>query len=150
MLRKYSAVMLFLTEPVATTTSPDVMCPFCNFTDPSAACLEAHVHTQHAADAACSVVCPLCQEKFRQRPTLESHLVDKHNVTKEGMQRLMLIVDQTPTTMATVAKTTPSLSATGNAADMSDAEKQESVENEVLKLAEEGEKVILDTAAMLS
>lgn len=118
------------------------MCPYCNFTDPSAACVEAHVNTQHVKEDESTAVCPLCQEKFHQRPTLESHLVQKHNVTQEGMQRLMLIVDQTPASPATVAKTTAlsSSSATGN---MSDAEKQESVENEVLKLAEEGKKVIL-------
>ena len=100
-----------------------------------------HATHDHATRDACTVVCPLCQEKFQQRSVLESHLVEKHNVTQEGMQRLMLIVDQIPVAPATVAKTTtpPPLSSSPSATvDMTDAEKQESMENEVLKLAEEG------------
>ena len=119
------------------------MSPFCNFPDVGAveSNMRAHHATHdHATHDECTVVCPLCQEKFQQRGVLESHLVEKHNVTQEGMQRLMLIVDQIPVAPTTVAKTTPPprLSSPSATVDMTDAEKQESMENEVLKLAEEG------------
>ncbi|KAI1285441.1 Zinc finger homeobox protein 3 [Halotydeus destructor] len=50
---------------------------------------------QRASDKQQQMLCPLCQEAFQERARLGSHLADVHNVTKEGVQRLMLIVDQT-------------------------------------------------------
>ena len=117
------------------------MSPFCNFPDVGA--VESNMRAPHTTRDECTAVCPLCQEKFQQRPVLESHLVEKHNVTQEGMQRLMLIVDQIPSATTTVSKTTtpPPLSSPSATADMADTEKQESMETEVLKLAEEGKRI---------
>lgn len=39
------------------------------------------------------LLCPLCQSQFTQRANLQQHIIDTHNVSKEGVQRLMTIVD---------------------------------------------------------
>ena len=51
-----------------------------------------------------SLLCPLCQEGFNQRNKLESHLMEIHNVNRERVDRLMLIVDQAGDLMAGLAK----------------------------------------------
>ena len=38
--------------------------------------------------------CPLCQSRFGDRQELESHAVSVHNVNAEGLERLLLLVEQ--------------------------------------------------------
>ncbi|XP_063706502.1 zinc finger protein 2 [Culicoides brevitarsis] len=40
-----------------------------------------------------SVMCPLCQDNFTARDVLEGHLMAIHNVNKDGLSRLLLLVD---------------------------------------------------------
>lgn len=40
------------------------------------------------------VRCPLCQDDFREKAPLEKHLIQVHNVSTEGMHRLLTMVDQ--------------------------------------------------------
>ncbi|RWS27490.1 Zinc finger homeobox protein 4-like protein, partial [Leptotrombidium deliense] len=74
-------------------------CPFCSYSNSSEVKLQMHVLSQHSKQmqtkkVQSQLLCPLCQEAFDQRSKLELHLMEIHNVTKEGVQRLMLIVDQ--------------------------------------------------------
>ena len=39
------------------------------------------------------LLCPLCQEKCTGRSTLERHLQSTHNVNKEGLDKLLMLVD---------------------------------------------------------
>jgi len=39
------------------------------------------------------MLCPLCQSQFTLRANLQQHIIDTHNVTKEGVEKLMSIVD---------------------------------------------------------
>jgi len=39
------------------------------------------------------LLCPLCQSQFTQRANLEQHIIDIHKVSREGVERLMTIVD---------------------------------------------------------
>lgn len=66
------------------------MCPFCTFSSTSESSLQAHVLAQHKQQ---EVLCPLCQDAFKVKAKLERHLMQSHNVTAEGLQRLLLIVD---------------------------------------------------------
>jgi hypothetical protein len=63
--------------------------------------------------------CPLCQNRFADRAQVEQHAATVHNVNAEGLERLMLLVEQanwlnanhatttaTTTTAATTATTT--------------------------------------------
>lgn len=72
-------------------------CNLCNFTARSQALLQAHIASQHSSQNQIqqpkSVQCPLCQEQFKELNKIESHLVETHNVTSEGMQRLLALVD---------------------------------------------------------
>lgn len=40
-----------------------------------------------------SVMCPLCQENFTERKTLEMHVMNVHSVNAEGLNRLLQLVD---------------------------------------------------------
>jgi len=40
------------------------------------------------------MTCPLCQEKCRDRTKLESHVMQVHSVNSEGLQRLLMLVNQ--------------------------------------------------------
>lgn len=77
-------------------------CPFCNYTCSSDVKMQLHVLTQHAnkqqerAPPKQRLLCPLCQEGFEERIRLETHLMDVHNVTREGVERLLSIVDTSP------------------------------------------------------
>lgn len=55
--------------------------------------LKAHVLTQHG-QVPREIHCPLCQDEFKEKAKLEKHLVQVHNVTPEGLQRLLVMVDQ--------------------------------------------------------
>lgn len=39
------------------------------------------------------VMCPLCQDNFTERQSLEGHLMTVHSVNKDGLTRLLLLVD---------------------------------------------------------
>lgn len=68
-------------------------CPYCNFSCSSEIRLHAHVTTTHS-DTARHFICPLCQDAFKDRPALERHVMQIHSVNSEGLQRLLLLVDQ--------------------------------------------------------
>ena len=139
-------------------------CPFCNYTCVNPVQMQAHIQSQHAQlpTSGRALHCPLCQEKCGEKIQLEKHLFAVHNVTAEGMQRLLMLVDQpswpspppaTPTKSpvpstspaAATGATTPSPrpASTSNAReeepsqDASDLQ-AEVLENQALKLAEEG------------
>ena len=84
--------------------SSGTQCPFCNYASSSDVKMQLHLLTQHAKQQGersrpeperKRLLCPLCQEAFEERIRLESHLMDVHNVTKEGVERLLTIVDTT-------------------------------------------------------
>lgn len=93
------------------------VCPYCNYSSPNEMRIRAHVITQHT-QCPKKVSCPLCQEDFTDRPRLEKHLMQTHNVTAEGMQRLLLMVEQPewfpPAPPAPVPPHTSQESDTGN------------------------------------
>lgn len=68
-------------------------CPYCNFSCNSEARLHTHVTTIHSENAR-HFICPLCQDAFKDRPALERHVMQIHSVNSEGLQRLLLLVDQ--------------------------------------------------------
>lgn len=67
-------------------------CPCCDFTSNSEVRIQMHVVSQHMPQTN-TIPCPLCQEGCKDIAALESHLIDVHNVIKEGVQRLLLMVD---------------------------------------------------------
>ena len=38
------------------------------------------------------MICPLCQEGFRDKDTLEQHAMQLHSINAEGLQRLMMLM----------------------------------------------------------
>lgn len=60
--------------------------------------MQAHVQAQHPSDAvqqpSREFLCPLCQDGFRERAALERHVMQIHSVNAEGLQRLLMLVDQ--------------------------------------------------------
>lgn len=78
------------------------MCPYCNYTSNSEMRIQAHVLAQHsqnerppsASSPAREMLCPLCQDAFKDRPQLEKHVMQIHSVNSEGLQRLLMLVDQ--------------------------------------------------------
>ncbi|KAF7491810.1 Zinc finger protein 2 [Sarcoptes scabiei] len=108
-------------ESISTTNT--INCPFCSYQNDSEIRIQMHILVSHphqhqqsaikslsalADDSSAnqskltpppslipSILCPLCQEPFHERNNLENHLVEIHSVTKEGVQRLMLLVDTT-------------------------------------------------------
>lgn len=69
-------------------------CSQCNFTAASEIKLQEHVQSQHQPEQPAEVQCPLCQDSFSDRPSLESHVMQIHSVNSEGLQRLLLLVNQ--------------------------------------------------------
>lgn len=72
------------------------MCPYCNYTSDSEMRIQAHVLAQHSAhsSAEATLNCPLCQDSFKERMSLEKHVMQIHSVNSEGLQRLLMLVDQ--------------------------------------------------------
>ncbi|KAI8426506.1 hypothetical protein MSG28_005320 [Choristoneura fumiferana] len=68
-------------------------CPYCNFSCGSESRLHAHVAASHG-DNTRHFICPLCQDAFKERAALERHVMQIHSVNSEGLQRLLLLVDQ--------------------------------------------------------
>lgn len=50
-------------------------------------------HTPTVSSAPC-FQCPLCQDSFKDRSNLERHVMQIHSVNSEGLQRLLMLVDQ--------------------------------------------------------
>lgn len=38
------------------------------------------------------MICPLCQEGFKDKDTLEQHAMALHSINAEGLQRLMMLM----------------------------------------------------------
>lgn len=70
-------------------------CPFCNFSSSSEVRIQMHVVSQHSQKPPSTLACPLCQDGFREWGGLENHLMDTHHVNKEGVKRLLALVDKT-------------------------------------------------------
>lgn len=68
-------------------------CPYCTFSCSNESRLHAHVSSVHG-DPSRHFICPLCQDGFKERPALERHVMQIHSVNSEGLQRLLLLVDQ--------------------------------------------------------
>ena len=44
------------------------------------------------SDDAEKLLCPLCQEGFKSKATLEEHAMQLHSINAEGLQRLMMLM----------------------------------------------------------
>ncbi|XP_064640113.1 zinc finger homeobox protein 4-like isoform X2 [Lineus longissimus] len=71
------------------------ICPYCNYSSVNEMRIQAHITTQHSQPATAEMNCPLCQDGFKEKAKLERHLAQSHNVSQEGVQRLMILVDHT-------------------------------------------------------
>ncbi|OTF81278.1 zinc finger homeobox protein 4-like protein, partial [Euroglyphus maynei] len=97
-------------------SSPAINCPFCPYSNTLELHVQMHILTAHhqqqplndqqqqqqqskSNSTIPTILCPLCQEPFNEKNHLECHLVEIHNVNKEGVQRLMLLVDTTDSHM---------------------------------------------------
>lgn len=83
-------------------------CPYCNYTSNSEIRIQAHILAQHPqsesggrqtssptqSQPTKDFLCPLCQDGFRDRASLERHVMQIHSVNSEGLQRLLMLVDQ--------------------------------------------------------
>ncbi|KAL3275717.1 hypothetical protein HHI36_020465 [Cryptolaemus montrouzieri] len=58
--------------------------------------IQAHVLAQHGTNSTPNHMyqCPLCQDAFKERSNLERHVMQIHSVNSEGLQRLLMLVDQ--------------------------------------------------------
>ncbi|UYV83738.1 hypothetical protein LAZ67_23002401 [Cordylochernes scorpioides] len=68
-------------------------CSFCTFTCSSEAKLAEHAAAQHRQTRPL-LLCPLCQDGFNDWKKLETHVLDIHHVNKEGVQKILSMVDQ--------------------------------------------------------
>ena len=53
--------------------------------------IKTHVLAQHPH---IDIACPLCQEPFTEKTKIETHLKQVHNVNSEGLQKLLLLVEE--------------------------------------------------------
>jgi AT-binding transcription factor 1 len=86
-------------EDVANPESgPQHVCPYCEYSSESEMRIQAHVLAQHGTSSASTdgpvFQCPLCQDSFKERSSLERHVMQIHSVNSEGLQRLLMLVDQ--------------------------------------------------------
>lgn len=116
------------------------VCPYCNYSSVNEMRIQAHVISQHSQNDS-KILCPLCQEDFKEKRGLEKHLMNTHSVKPEGLQRLLLMVDQgdwmmPPTSIPTVTPFMP--------IDESGEINTEALEAEAARLAaEEGKQQII-------
>ncbi|XP_076350372.1 zinc finger homeobox protein 3-like [Tachypleus tridentatus] len=68
-------------------------CPLCDYTNVSEVLIQMHVVVQHSQKQ--NLQCPLCQECLYELPNLEKHLMESHKVSRESVDRLLMIVDKT-------------------------------------------------------
>lgn len=80
--------------------------------------IQAHVLAQHSTNisaAGQNFQCPLCQDAFKDRTSLERHVMQIHSVNSEGLQRLLMLVDQSHWLNQSTSRTpTPNNSAIQN------------------------------------
>ncbi|KAK9876785.1 hypothetical protein WA026_015023 [Henosepilachna vigintioctopunctata] len=71
-------------------------CPYCEYTSDSEMRIQAHILAQHGTGGTTNQTyqCPLCQDSFKERTSLERHVMQIHSVNSEGLQRLLMLVDQ--------------------------------------------------------
>lgn len=77
--------------------SPQHICPYCDYSSDSEMRIQAHVLAQHGTNSTTTeqlFQCPLCQDSFKERSNLERHVMQIHSVNSEGLQRLLMLVDQ--------------------------------------------------------
>ncbi|KAJ8924890.1 hypothetical protein NQ315_001046 [Exocentrus adspersus] len=74
--------------------SPQHVCPFCEYSSDSEMRIQAHILAQHGTNQEPVLHCPLCQDAFKDRGNLERHVMQIHSVNSEGLQRLLMLVDQ--------------------------------------------------------
>ncbi|KAG5895247.1 hypothetical protein JTB14_036402 [Gonioctena quinquepunctata] len=78
--------------------APQHMCPFCDYSSDSEMRIQAHILAQHGTNNTSMsdhiFHCPLCQDTFKDRSNLERHVMQIHSVNSEGLQRLLMLVDQ--------------------------------------------------------
>ncbi|XP_050300661.1 zinc finger homeobox protein 3 isoform X2 [Anthonomus grandis grandis] len=90
------------------------MCPYCDYSSDSEMRIQAHVLAQHGPNhpslqqqEQSAIHCPLCQDLFKDRATLERHVMQVHSVNSEGLQRLLMLVDQSHWLNQTSRTSTP-------------------------------------------
>nr|CAI5821858.1 unnamed protein product [Callosobruchus analis] len=87
-------------QPGTEGGSQQHMCPFCEYSSDSEMRIQAHILAQHGTNIAPPsqeqplLHCPLCQDAFKDRTSLERHVMQIHSVNSEGLQRLLMLVDQ--------------------------------------------------------
>lgn len=78
--------------------------------------IQAHILAQHGTNSSSEThfQCPLCQDSFKERPNLERHVMQIHSVNNEGLQRLLMLVDQSHWLNHASRTSTPNNSTTNN------------------------------------
>lgn len=88
------------------------MCPYCPYSTASEMQIKSHVathssvprlaHAPHNSSGAHTpqLACPLCQEPFAEKSTIQKHLTSVHNVNSEGLQKLLALVEDPKAKMA--------------------------------------------------
>lgn len=93
------------------------------------------------------LLCPLCQEKCTGRSSLEQHLVVSHSVKKEGLDKLLLLVDPPAWTVDTTetSSESPAPSLGGSPTATPEAKNGGEVEEETdaIRIGEDGEFTLL-------
>ncbi|KAJ8677414.1 hypothetical protein QAD02_013201 [Eretmocerus hayati] len=57
-------------------------------------CRTSEKFSDSEKEAGFEILCPLCQDCFKQRSFLEEHVMQIHSVNADGLQRLLLLVNQ--------------------------------------------------------
>ncbi|TGZ57401.1 Uncharacterized protein DBV15_05794, partial [Temnothorax longispinosus] len=92
-------------EAEAENDQEEITCLYCTYQPTSREELRQHLQVAHVQDIeektetvkeepATELLCPLCQDSFKERPALEKHVMQIHSVNTDGLQRLLLLVDQ--------------------------------------------------------
>jgi len=136
-----SMLKFALEQSEADETSPERShnCPFCTFTSTSEMRIQAHVLAQHSQQQSTppakettptkEFLCPLCQDVFKEKLLLEKHVMQIHSVNAEGLQRLLMLVDQSHWLNATPESSASS----GQQAKEEDDEEEEAMETDEFK-----------------
>lgn len=123
--------------------SPQHICPYCDYSSESEMRLQAHILAQHGTNNTTMPEqvynCPLCQDSFKERMNLERHVMQIHSVNNEGLQRLLMLVDQshwlntasrtpTPNNSLNQTQTTPNQVVSPTSVSSKDSHKFEKVD----------------------
>ena len=92
-------------DQVHENETEDNTCSYCSFQTSSNEEFRSHLQIVHGQDieegvdiikenSNSSLLCPLCQDCFKHRSALEKHVMRIHSVNSDGLQRLLLLVDQ--------------------------------------------------------